>query len=516
MPTQYIVRCIDITKITVASEITQIGVSEFYIVITDDYDTLLTQVESIEDADINVKFQGVINTLDILQTDAIDNWGRKRMAARTFQSNLVFDRSNVTYIRQPEVFVVDSGINFLNPEFNAVEIVNFYKVGGIAEWGDVSGHGTAVASVICGQSVGIHNHLKLMNVQITTDIYKPTLLELGDALNAILDHHIATPNVPKVVNCSWTINKSAYLDAIVSSLIASGIAVVAAAGNTGINSDTLSPAGVADVITVAASDIEDFSAGFNNFSTADLAINTNNGLLIDIFAPGVDVAVATDGTTGFGIASGTSLSAGYVTGSVASIMAMLPDIFGIAAKTILNDIATRSMLLLDYTKFTEDQNNLAFLLSASNASQFEKYNMFLYAFGQDGVLELQVKLADIISTDPLSIISNKTDRILTLEYPDISNESDLAPYITIDNLTDAIVINAPSLTFAPGEDMRLLSFKVVATYPSVTYKSANLLIYVIDPDTTDDLVAAMDTTLSELNAIRLYNNFMVSGAKEGT
>jgi len=197
-------------------------------------------------------------------------------------------------------------------------------------------------------------------------------------------------------------------------------------------------------------------------------------------------------------------------------MAMLPDIFGIAAKTILNDIATRSMLLLDYTKFTEDQNNLAFLLSASNASQFEKYNMFLYAFGQDGVLELQVKLADIISTDPLSIISNKTDRILTLEYPDISNESDLAPYITIDNLTDAIVINAPSLTFAPGEDMRLLSFKVVATYPSVTYKSANLLIYVIDPDTTDDLVAAMDTTLSELNAIRLYNNFMVSGAKEGT
>lgn len=510
---QAIVQCTNITNIdSLVTEISELkSTKDFYLITFDDanIDAIKNIVISFELVDTNVKFMSTLSGTDIDKFFAEDNWGRKRLVTRTYQENIEFAHADTTFFAKPEVYVMDSGIDHTHADLYGVESTDFYKAAGIPNWSDTAGHGTAVASAIAGAATGVHRHLKLMNVQITTDSYKPTLLELSDAFNAILDRHVATPMIPKIVNCSWTINRSQYIDALIESLMTAGIAVVAAGGNSGINADDLSPAGIPNVITVGASDIDDFVAGFNNYSTADMTIDTNDGQTIDLFAPGVDVSVAVPpvlSQSGYKLTSGTSISSGYVSGCLAALMSMIPDVYGPSSKQILLDMATTSMLLYDTTKFEEEQNKIAFLASASNAAMYQDLNVFLYLFDKDSTPGLFVRFQDIISTDPADKINNETDRVMQFEYPDVETKNILDQYVSFDLDSDVVSINKPQITFAPGEDMKLLSFRIKATYPSVTYYSSNLLLYVVDPNAnTDDLIDSMNMTLSEMDAIRLYD-----------
>lgn len=119
-------------------------------------------------------------------------------------------------------------------------------------------------------------------------------------------------------NHSWSgADYSQVLDDLIAEGIDLGITFVASAGNDAINND-LSPTYPAaydheGLITVAATDANDELADFSRYGAST----------VDLAAPGVGILSTTPGGE-YGLSDGTSMSAPYVTGTVALLKSLYP------------------------------------------------------------------------------------------------------------------------------------------------------------------------------------------------
>ncbi|KAJ9079341.1 proteinase B [Entomophthora muscae] len=225
-------------------------------------------------------------------------WGLARLSS---EDRLTDNEHLWSYNHDPragvDVFVVDSGIETLLPEFQ-----------GCAYWGanfvndisvDETGHGTHMAGIIGSKTYGVAKSSTLIAVKV---IDGTGFAGVEWAVQNKLDGRGC------VINVSLRVGRWDIINNAVGAAVDSGCVVTVCAGNDNSDACFFSPASEPRAITVGASNLDDKRAYFSNWGTC-----------LDVFAPGEDI-VSTSIDGGNYKMSGTSMATAHVAGLVANIM----------------------------------------------------------------------------------------------------------------------------------------------------------------------------------------------------
>lgn len=222
------------------------------------------------------------------------------------------------------VAVLDTGMDLGHPEF-AGRVLPGLDAGtgeAIAPGSDQSEgdvHGTHVAALAVGGSVGTAPQARLLPVRIFTPDYVGDF-KVAQALRWSVD------NGAKVVNLSFAGAAYSYvLHDAVNYALERGVIVVAAAGNQGGTAQAY-PAALPGVLAVGAANGRGEPASFSN-----------RGPWVNIYAPGVRIYSAVPGG-GYGLLSGTSMAAPIVAGLAALLKEAYPLEGAYAARVRLSSL----------------------------------------------------------------------------------------------------------------------------------------------------------------------------------
>lgn len=238
------------------------------------------------------------------------------------------------------VAVIDSGIDFSHPEFVGRLLIGKNYVTPGQSPHDDSGHGTHVTGIIAAA---------LNNGQGVAGLAPNVLIDPRKALNsnnsgtaaniaqAIRD---AADEGARIINLSLTtLNPSSTLEAAVNYAVGKGILLVGAAGNSAPN-PVLWPAAYAGVLAVAATDRQDQRAYYSNQGAVDLA--APGGLpsqLIYSTWPTGGFPCPTVIVAGYCTATGTSMSAAFVSGAAALVWGTRPELSLVQVRNLLLETA---------------------------------------------------------------------------------------------------------------------------------------------------------------------------------
>jgi subtilisin family serine protease len=209
-------------------------------------------------------------------------------------------------------YVVDSGIFPTHTEFTASQVfLDFNAITKNTRAQDDNGHGTAVASIVGGKTVGISNRTILHSIKVLDSTGNGYVSDIVSGLNWI----IANKKRPCVINISLGGTFSSSLNSAVQNCINAGIPVVCAAGNSGIDASTTSPANTVGAVTVSCHDLQKTRPTWGNY-----------GSVVSSFAPGVSVKSAwSDSNSSYFLVSGTSFSSPIVTGIICRYLKEKPN-----------------------------------------------------------------------------------------------------------------------------------------------------------------------------------------------
>lgn len=208
------------------------------------------------------------------------------------------------------IFLLDSGIKSDHAEFANRRIDLFHSFLG-SNFNDNTGHGTALASVITGNTCAMLDcDLKVVKL-FDSDV--PTKQsDILNALNEIADYINNNPNKLCVLNMSWAIPKNEFIESKLRLIKYKGAALVASAGNSGQPITDVTPAGMNEVYTIGSYNSSFLPSDFSDYqgiSDTSLTQNATNHGELDGWAPGESIYIATITPAGYGTAAGTSISA---------------------------------------------------------------------------------------------------------------------------------------------------------------------------------------------------------------
>lgn len=437
---------------------------------------------------------------DVDPLGADGQWARIRVAStyRPLLTSFEYYDGLVTK-SVPEIYIIDSGVNWEHPEFVGINYANFWKAPMFADFDDKIGHGTAMASAVCGINVGVSRTAKVLSCKIAEPTGYCSFLDIGNLIDLIIAEVEKNPNVTRIVNASWAVDENTWLESKFQALLDAGVTVVCAAGNSGIDVDTLTPPGMPEVLTVGATDRYDIPAGFNNIAPTDSGLTTNFGQRLDIFAPGDNVALATvDG--GYMITSGTSASAAYVSGVAAQIAALFAD--AVPNPILFNKIietSTKDAILFDDDRFSANENRLVHLIGTKDV-QASALDLYLGAFNTT-TDEIKLDLNTIIDVSHYTILLPEEQFVWSMTFEEEDHNELYVPFVDLDSVTGEMAITKPTVELAPGETIRMVRFKTHATSDTVVLDSPWMFFFQVDqtadPATTDfDITRALADTNS--------------------
>ncbi len=202
------------------------------------------------------------------------------------------------------IAVIDSGIDVRHPEL-VNSIADTFDALGSGEGPHV--HGTGIAGVIVAHArlMGSAPEARIMAIR-AFGAAKAGAASNSYVILKALDY--AAEHGAQIINMSFAGPKDPVIERAIAATAARGLVLVAAAGNAGAKSPPLYPAANPNVIAVSATDAQD-----------KLFAASNRGNYVAIAAPGVDIFLpAPDGK--YQVTSGTSFSAGYVSGIAALLL----------------------------------------------------------------------------------------------------------------------------------------------------------------------------------------------------
>ncbi|HTY70812.1 MAG TPA: S8 family serine peptidase [Actinomycetes bacterium] len=214
------------------------------------------------------------------------------------------------------VAVIDSGVNTSHPDLAGKVVARYNAVTGGTNVTDKVGHGTMVASIIAADT---DNGAGIAGVGWRTELMA---VRVADSAGAIDDADVA-------VGVSWAVRHGAKvinlslggpavgtaLRTAIADAVASGVVVVAAAGNDG-TTKRFYPAALPGVIAVGATTHDGKARA--SFS--------EHGSWVDVAAPGVGILGAARTGSGYDSGDGTSFAAPLVSGVAALIRASRPTL----------------------------------------------------------------------------------------------------------------------------------------------------------------------------------------------
>jgi subtilisin len=262
----------------------------------------------------------------------------------------------------PAIAVIDTGIDTnYTSELNVVGGVNC-STGRPGNFGDGNGHGTHVAGTIAAKDtgsgvVGVAPGARLYAVRVLNNAGSGSWSSVACGIDWVTAN-AATTGI-KVASMSLggsgsdgACNSDALHQAICNST-AAGITYVVAAGNSGTNFNSFTPAAYDQVVTVTAiadfngqpgggaaatcrSDVDETPADFSNFTTAGSADANHT-----IAGPGVCILSTWKGG-GYNTISGTSMATPHVSGTVALCIAQGGCTAGMSPAQVIGKIRNTS------------------------------------------------------------------------------------------------------------------------------------------------------------------------------
>jgi subtilisin family serine protease len=235
---------------------------------------------------------------DNSQPDEVWPWGITKIDA-----DVVHGSSTGAAVK---VAVLDTGIDSSHPDLSGNYKGGYNAINPKKRPNDDNGHGTHVAGTIAA----IDNTIGVVGVAPDAHLYAVKVLDrrgYGFYSDIIEGLEWAKDNDMDVISMSLggSASTQSLLDAV-NAAYNSGIVLVASSGNNG--NSVLYPAKYANVIAVAATDIND-----------DVASFSNPGPEVDLAAPGVNVLSTYKGGA-YAWGDGTSMACPHVTGVVALIL----------------------------------------------------------------------------------------------------------------------------------------------------------------------------------------------------
>ena len=230
---------------------------------------------------------------------------------------------------------------------------------------DCDGHGTHVAALSAGSTVGVATQARVISVRVLDCKGDGEVADVVNALQWVRAHHRS--GVAAVVNLSFGVDlgdDGTSIDREVQALIDEGVVVTVASGNGDaagrpINACKIAPGDVPDALTVGAVGISDAVAYYSN-----------NGPCVDLYAPGGDrtrglESAWKDSDSDYEFDVGTSMASPLVAGYAALLAQQQPGLCATSISQAIVDRSTKSVI----TGLTADSlNRLLFVDTAPIAA----------------------------------------------------------------------------------------------------------------------------------------------------